>query len=494
MSLHTAIIGAGIGGLAAACRLAKDGHQVTVFERNGAPGGKMNRVTSQGYYFDTGPSLLTMPHVLEELFHYCGYETSEWLETVELEPGCRYFFADGTEFNIYSKMGQTLDELQRIAPEDITAYQEFLEYAANLYRKTQPAFIDNPLQEWRDIFAADLKDVLSIDAFTTVSKRVDSYFSSPYLRQLFKRFTTYNGSSPYQAPATLNVIPHVELNQGSYYVKGGIYAIAQSLEKMAKTLGVQFHYNTPVTGLVINDTNVEGITTGGPGSPNEHPFDRVVANSDATETYLELVSEGRLSTRKKEKIASIEPSCSGFVLLLGIDRTYEQLCHHNIFFSSQYEEEFRQIFREKKMPDDPTIYVVNTSLTDHGHAPEGHSNLFILVNAPYLTDEQNWYELSKTYAGHIINELEKRGLDGLERHIRFQSVITPRDFYQRYRSNRGSIYGTSSNSRWAAFRRPKNKSPYFENLYLVGGSTHPGGGIPLVLLSAKHAHTLMKRN
>jgi phytoene desaturase len=219
----------------------------------------------------------------------------------------------------------------------------------------------------------------------------------------------------------------------------------------------------------------------------------VISNSDATETTLRLLPDAVIPPRKRKKAANIEPSCSGFVLLLGIDTKYEQLVHHNIFFSDNYEREFEQLFEKKIMPDDPTIYVANTSFSDPDHAPKNGSNLFILVNAPYLSKHYDWEVSEQLYGDKIIRELEKKGLRGLSKHIKFRKSITPVEFYQKYRSNKGSIYGTSSNSMFSAFLRPRNKSREVEKLYYVGGSTHPGGGIPLVIQSAFNAVELIGR-
>ncbi len=219
----------------------------------------------------------------------------------------------------------------------------------------------------------------------------------------------------------------------------------------------------------------------------------MIANSDATDTITNLLPKTSFSKRKIKKVKSIEPSCSGFVLLLGIDTKYEQLVHHNIFFSDDYKREFEQIFEEKVMPDDPTIYIANTSFSEPDHAPSGGSNLFILVNAPYLSDHYDWKDEQHSYEKKVISKLEKRGLTNLRSHIELQKSITPADFFRIYRSNKGSIYGTSSNNMFSAFIRPRNKSHEIEGLYFVGGSTHPGGGIPLVVQSAFNAVNLIER-
>ncbi len=484
------VIGAGLGGLAISCLLASKGHKVTVFEKNDAPGGKINQIESAGFRFDTGPSLLTMPSLLEELFSRCGADINDYLILKPVEPICRYFYRDGTVLSCYQHRDKMLDEISRIAPEDVSAYKEFLSYSGELYNRTKDAFLFNPLYSFKDLGNLNLLDFFKIDAFTTVSERVDSYFESPYMRQFFKRFTTYNGSSPYQAPATLNVIPHVELTLGGYYIDGGMYALIKALVRLAKSLDVRFLFDTSICKIKVKDSSVQSlIDTYG----NMYNADLVISNSDAAETYLNLLDGKDVSKKKQHNIRSLEPSCSGFVLLLGIDKTYERLSHHNIFYSKNYEKEFHKIFEEKVMPEDPTIYIANTSVSNPEHTPEGGSNLFILVNAPYLSDRYDWNERETDYVSHIITELEKRGLSNLSSSIVYKSTITPVDFYDKYRSNRGSIYGTSSNNRMAAFMRPRNKSRELDGLYLTGGSTHPGGGIPLVILSAFHALELIER-
>ncbi|XWN38412.1 MAG: phytoene desaturase family protein [Balneola sp.] len=486
--MNIIIIGAGIGGLSAACLLAKQGHSVTILEKNESVGGKMNEITKNGFRFDTGPSLFTMPYILDGLLKECGTSLSGELEMVPLDINCRYFFQDGMQFNNYSDRAQMFREIRRIAPEDEKAYIKFLKYAETLDKKTRNAFVLNPLYDFSDLKNLNLFSFLGIDAFTTVSKRVDSYFESPYLQQFFKRFTTYNGSSPYQAPATLNVIPHIELNEGGYYIKGGLYRVAESLRNLAISLGATIEYNAKVDRIHILEGKVKGVET---ESGDLKECELVVANSDASETILNLIDEFSISTKRKEKQKKLEPSCSGFVLLLGIDIQYEQLIHHNIFFSADYETEFSQIFEDKVMPGDPTIYIANTSYTDKDHAPESGSNLFILVNAPYVSDSYDWK--SSSYGDKVIRKLEQRGLKNLSDHIHYRHEITPKDFYEKYLSNKGSIYGTSSNNKFSAFLRPRNKSREIEGLYFTGGSTHPGGGIPLVVQSAINAVELINR-
>lgn len=485
------VIGAGIGGLSAACELANEGHEVTVFEKNASPGGKLGEMEIDDFRFDTGPSLFTMPFVAESLFERCGSKLSDFIETVPLSPLCRYFYPDGTVFDSFDDRDAAVEAISRLSEADSKRYTDFLDRAAKLYERTAQSFIFNPLADFRDLRSLRWWDMLRIDAFTTVSDRIDRSFESDYMRMFFKRFTTYNGSNPWQAPATLNVIPHVELNQGGYYVKGGLYRIVDALMKLATSLGVTFHFGSEVQAIGEKSGHIDHLVVNG----EKIGFDLVVSNSDATHTYTKLVSDDVIDQSKKKQLASIEPSCSGFVLLLGIDRQYESLVHHNIFFSSDYKQEFDDIFKRGVLPSDPTIYVANTSHTDPDHAPEGGSNLFILVNAPWVRGGSEMSDSEReSYAEKIMLRLAGHGLRGLMASVRVQHTITPVDFQQMWLSNRGSIYGTSSNHRLSAFLRPRNRSPFLRNLYLVGGSTHPGGGIPLVMLSARHACELIRRD
>ncbi len=488
--MKIAIIGAGLGGLTSSCMLAKQGHDVTIYEKNEKPGGKINEIRANGFRFDTGPSLLTMPFVLESLFDFCEADISEYLDIRPIDPICRYFYQNGTQFDCYQDSGVNIAQLQQFAPDDVQAYKAFRKYSENLYERTKEAFLFNPLYGLSDLSSLKLTDFFKIDAFKTVSERIDQMFQSSELRKFFKRFTTYNGSSPFQAPATLNVIPHVELSMGGHYINGGMYSLIEALSRLANELGVEISYNTEITRIEAEKGRVNGITD---TSNNTRFTDLVVSNADAAETYLRFFEDSEVSYWKKSQVENLEPSCSGFILLLGIDKSYNALLHHNIFFSDDYEKEFRQIFEEKVMPENPTIYIANTSFTNKKDAPGEGSNLFVLVNAPYLSDEYDWEQQKEKYRDLIIKKLQLRGLTDLQDHIVYSESITPNDFYQKYRSNKGSIYGTSSNNKLSAFMRPRNKCRSVEGLYLVGGSTHPGGGIPLVTLSAFHAVELINR-
>ncbi|MBX2989911.1 MAG: phytoene desaturase [Bacteroidetes bacterium] len=483
------IIGAGLGGLAAAIRLAQYGYSVTIVEKNERVGGKMDIVRRNGYTFDTGPSLLTMPSIIKELFTSVGEAMEDHITLVPVDPICRYWFSDGATLDASGNLKTTEEEIARLSPSDVEGFRKFIAHGERIYKASADTFLFQPFG------SLDVKCILGnikrlpavakLDAFRTLDDAVESFFADSRLRQLFNRFATYNGSSPYHAPATLAIIPYIEFAFGGWYVEGGMYKLAAALEGLAKRKGVRIQRSFEVSNIVAEGKRAKGILSKSGGMI---PADIVISNADALYTHKELLNGSR------GKFESVEPSLSGFVLLLGIRKIFPQLKHHNVFFSADYKDEFDVMFNHLKPSPDPTIYICQTSLSDSSHAPAGCSNIFVLVNAPplrcagadssreYLFD---WEKEKHEYRNLILRKLSALGLGDIEKHIEYEEIITPLDFERRYNAYRGSIYGTSSNSRMAAFLRPPNKSAEVENLYFAGGSSHPGGGIPLVLLSGK---------
>jgi len=484
------IIGAGLGGLSAACRLAKNGFSVTVLEKNESIGGKVNFVSADGYRFDTGASLLTMRHILEELFTFCEKRIEDYLEIVPLEPICRYFWSDETVFDASQDIEKTEREIEKLEPRDVESFRKYLADAKQKYEIAEKTFLAHSLNDLPKLLRPEyFKDLLAISSLRTLDEHNRRYFKSPKLQQLFNRFATYNGSSPYKTPATFALVPFVEFGLGAWYVKGGMYEIPRALEKLARELGVKIYTESAVEKIVIENGKAIGVRVGG----ETFGADSVVANSDAIETYRNLIDAKERRKFSDRKLEKREPSCSGFVLLLGTRRKFENLAHHNIFFSDDYKAEFDRIFKKKRPAMNPTIYVCATSRTDATQAPEGHENLFVLINAPYTSEQTDWQIEAQAYRNLIIKKLEDFGLKGLEDSIDFEQIITPEDFEKKYAANKGSIYGISSNGIFSAFLRIPNKARDIENLYFVGGATHPGGGIPLVLLSGKMASELILR-
>jgi phytoene desaturase len=483
------VVGGGLGGLAAAIKLQAAGHCVCLLEKNEHVGGKLDTVQSDGYTFDTGPSLLTMPWVIRELWESVGRNADEVLEIIPVNPVCRYNWQDGTRWEHRSALPELIAEIRRLSPEDAVSFFRFMAFAGRIYEATSEPYLLAPFSGWRDFVTPRfLRDAPALDSFHTVDQAVRRYFRSPYLRQVFNRYATYNGSSPYCAPATFCIIPYIEFVEGGWYIKGGMYTLVREMVRLAEELGVQVETGADVIEVCLRNGIAHGVRL---GYGRELTADRVVVNVDALHGLRHLVAPEARRRWHNRRIDRIEPSCSGFVLLLGIDRDYQQLVHHNIFFSSNYPSEFRAIFDLQVPAPDPTIYVSATVRSDVNHAPAGGMNLFVLVNAPAMSERFSWEREATGYRNLVVRSLEARGLSNLSQHIRFERIITPATFAERYRAWRGALYGASSNNMFAAFLRPPLVSPDVRRLYFVGGSTHPGGGIPLVLLSGKAVATVI---
>jgi len=497
VSKTIAIIGAGVGGMAAAIHLAAQGFRVQIFERNASVGGKLNLLECDGWRFDTGPSLLTMPDVARDLFAVAGASLDDALELVPLDPTCRYTFPDGIIFDTSSEQERMMATISEFSEHDAEHFPRFLDYGRRVYEITAEPFLFNALDGMPQVGSALLRrlnrpqDLARVLSPITLHQLVKRHFRDPHMQQVFDRYATYNGSSPYRTPAVYAIIPYVEYHFGVWYPRGGLYRLAEALVDLLAKVGVELHLNAPVRRVICGGRGVMGIELVEGG---DIPADAVISNVDIATTYRYLVPEDARPRAFVERLASMEPSLSGFVLLLGTDCRYDHLLHHNIYFSDNYRQEFFDIFERRVAPRDPTIYVCATSRTDATQAPDGGENLFVLVNAPYLSDDFSWTAERENYRDLVIDKLERMGLVGLREHIVFERIITPEDLEARYGAQRGAIYGFSSNSLFAPFARPQNRAPDLPGLYFAGGSVHPGGGLPLVMLSGKIAADLIARD
>ena len=487
MTKPVVVIGAGIGGLSAAIRLAAAGHQVVVLEQNAAVGGKMSEIREAGFRWDTGPSVITMRHVLEDLFASAGCRLQDYLTLEALEPITRYFYPDGTVFDCSRELPKMIDQIRAWDERDVEGYLNYLAYAARLHRITGSVFIYDQPPTLASFAQVAPRDMLSVDAWRTMQGAIEGFVHSPQLRQLLGRFGTYVGASPYRAPATLNVIAHVELNEGVWYPRGGIYAIARALERLAGEMGVDIRTQCGVKQIVVENGEARGVILQD-GSRIE--ADTVLANVDVATVYEKLISAG--VSRRLPKLTAQESSCSGFILMLGVEGQHSQLAHHNIFFSLDYRREFTQIFEDGVPPDDPTVYVSITSKTDAIDAPDGCENWFVLVNAPALGEHFDWATQATVYRERVLDVLARHGVDIRDK-IRVERMLTPVDLQRLTGARRGALYGWSSNNMFAAFRRPHNRAGDIRGLYFAGGTTHPGGGVPMVMLSGKVAANMIIR-
>ena len=480
------IIGAGIGGLSAAIRLAAAGRRVEIIEQNPQVGGKMSEIHAQGFRWDTGPSVISMRHVFEVLFRAANRRLEDYLQFEAVEPLTRYFYPDGTQLDISRDLSRTLEQISALHPRDAEGYLSYLAYAARLHRITGQVFIYDQPPTFASLARVSPLDIPHVDAWRSMDSAIRSLVRSPHLRQLLGRFATYVGASPYRAPATLNVIAHVELNGGVWYPRGGIYAIARALGHLAEELGVKIHLGQPVRQIIVGDGGAQAVEL---ADGTRRDAAAVIANVDVATVYERLLPAPAYQ-RRAGQLATSEPSCSGFILLLGVENQHPQLAHHNIFFSSDYRREFESIFQQGQPPDDPTIYVAITSKTDTADAPTGRENWFVMVNAPALDSRFDWQRNAASYRNRVLERLATFGLD-VRPHIRSEHILTPHDLQRLTGARRGALYGASSNNPFAAFRRPHNRAADVRGLYFVGGTTHPGGGVPMVTLSGKVAADLL---
>jgi phytoene desaturase len=475
------VIGAGLGGLAAAAYLLNRGLSVEVHEKNSSVGGKIQEFNKDGFRFDTGPSLLTMPAIFAELYKEMGLNFYNEFNLFKLNPICRYFFNSGTVVNSYHEVNAFKEELKQLDSADAENLEAFLNYSEEIYQIAAPLFLYTDFHRklnladkevWKSIF-----NLHKIDPLKPMSKAVGNYFKSDEVKQLFLRYATYSGSSPYTAPATLNIIPHVEYKLGSFYPLGGIRRVIDRLTAELLKKGVKFFFASEVKRLLINGNRAYGIVN---QNGLESLASAVICNSDVKWSYENLLAS--------TKFNKLEPSTSGAVFLWGINRIHKDLSQHNIFFSADYKKEFSDLTKNLKYPLDPTVYVnITSKAPNSSDAPLGQENWFVLVNLPYLVEEQDVEAGIKDVKLAILKRLNKAGLKDLENHILFEKTISPEDFSSNYYSNRGSIYGISSNSKSSAFLRQSSFSRSIKGFFFCGGSVHPGGGMPLVILSGKNA-------
>jgi phytoene desaturase len=481
------VIGAGVGGLAAAARLAAAGHEVTVCEQAPTVGGKLGtheRQTPAGRFrFDTGPSLLTLPQVFRDLFLETGDPIESVLELRPVEPIVRYRFTDGTRLDSTANATALRARLDAaFGPGAGSDWQRLTQRGERIWRASRGPFLGSTVNGLADLArqAVRVRDLLAIGPGQTLRQLGTRYLRDPRLRTVLERYATYTGSDPRRAPATLAVVPYVEQAFGGWYVQGGLHQLAGALTDRVTSRGGTVRTGTDVVRIETAAGRVSGVRLADGG---RLPADVVVANADARHVYRDLLPLPRLLRRVRRAV----PSLSGFVVLLGVRGRTPGLAHHNVLFPATYDQEFDAVFGDPAAPvADPTIYI--SCPDDPAVRPDGHEAWFVLVNAPRHgrgPGAVNWDspELAGSYAGRLLGLLARRGLPVTDR-LLFSEVITPADLARRTRAPGGAIYGTSANGPRSAYLRPANRSPV-PGLFLVGGSAHPGGGLPLVALSAQ---------
>jgi phytoene desaturase len=428
-----------------------------------------------------------MPQYVDELFILAGKNPIDYFQYEKLETVCNYFYEDGTRISAFADRAKFAAEIAEKTKDSAESVIQFLEKSKNIYEITNSVFLQRSLHKFSSYFNwGTFKSLLrfpEIDAFRSMNQAIEAWFTDYKTIRFFNRYATYNGSNPYKAPATLNVIPHFEQHFGAYFPVGGMYSIASSLVKLAVDLGVKFNFNSFVDEIEVNNDKACGVKVNG----LSHTADIVVSNMDVWYTYQKLLKGFSVP----ERIRQQERSSSALIFYWGISKPFPELEMHNIFFTEDYSEEFKQIWADKTIYEDPTVYVNISSKNKLDDAPEGSENWFTMINVPSDTG-QDWDTLIIEARKNIISKLSRNlGID-VNKLIVCEEILDPRGIDSKTFSYQGSLYGSSSNSQFSAFLRHANFSSNIKNLYFVGGSVHPGGGIPLALLSAKIVDGLIK--
>jgi len=484
--MRVAVIGSGLGGLAAAATLAARGYQVEVFEKNPWLGGKAAQLEEQGFRFDMGPTILIRPSVLRRIFTEAGRRMEDYLKMVRLDPQWRCFFDDGLVLDLEDNLGAMATSLDKLKPGMGQGFLDFQQLSEQLHAISDKFFFWRPVGTMMDTLdlkgafsLSVLRDVMRMRLGQTVAGTIREYIPDARVAQMLDHYTQYVGSSPDASPAILCAIGHMQSEEGIWYPMGGTRAVPEALVRLGRELGVRYHTSIEVERLVIEDGKVAGFVT---AERETLRFDAVVSNEDAVRTYRELIG-GDLAKRF-DKEREYEPACSGVVLYLGLNKRYEHLAHHCFVFSRDPHEEFHHIYDLGQPAPDPTCYLASTTRTEAATAPEGGDALYILVHTPYLRPGHNWEEMLPKYRQVILDKLKRTaGMPDIEERIVFERALTPLDIHNRYKVLNGAIYGLSSHGRWNGAFKPSNTRRDLDGLFLAGGAAHPGPGMPMVLMS-----------
>ena len=476
------VIGAGIGGIATAARLAKNGYDVTVLEKESTPGGRCNQIIRDGHRFDIGPTLFLMPEIWEETFAALGEKMSDHLELTRIDPTYKVHFDDGLQLALTSNIGEMQTQLEKV---EKTAFTGFLNYIAEgnrHYKMSVEKFVGRNFYNIFEYFSpGNLPLLFQLKALKKHYANTSRFFKDERLKAAFTFQNMYLGLSPYDAPATYSLLQYTELAEGVWYPKGGMYAGILALVHVAEKLGVKFIYNAPVKSILTTKNRVTGAML---QNGDTLTADIFVGNADLPYIYKELLPKNKESKKLENKLYT----CSTIMFYWSVDKEYPQIGHHNVFLGGDYKASFDQIFQDHTLPDVPSFYVHAPARTDKAAAPEGQDTLYVLVPVGHLDErsKQDWEALVNRARETVFARLAKEmGAGDLREHIKFETVYYPPVWQKRFNLEKGAAFGLSHNFWQVGYLRPQNRHKQYKNLYFAGASTHPGTGLPIVLLSAR---------
>jgi len=476
------VIGAGIGGIATAARLARNGYKVTVLEKNETPGGRANQIVRDGHRFDIGPTLFLMPEVWEETFTSLGEKMEDHLDLRRIDPTYKVHFDDGLQLELTSNIGKMQEQLEKVEETAFTGFLNYIAEGAKHYKISLEKFVGRNFFSIFDYLSLkNLPLIFKLKALDKHYHNTGRFFKDERLKAAFTFQNMYLGLSPYDAPATYSLLQYTELAEGVWYPMGGMYAGIQALVNVAEKLGVKFIYNAPAKKLETNGEKILGVVV---EDGRTFSADIYIGNADLPYIYKELLPDPTEAKKLEEKLYT----CSTIMFYWGVDKMYPQIAHHNVFLGGDYKASFDQIFQDHDLPDVPSFYVHAPARTDPAAAPEGQDTFYVLVPVGHLdaASEQDWSERVKRARQTVFERLSKEmGISDLKSHIKFEIVYQPETWKERFNLEKGAAFGLSHSFWQVGYLRPQNRHKKYKNLYFAGASTHPGTGLPIVLLSAR---------
>jgi phytoene desaturase len=476
------VIGAGIGGIAAAARLAKNGYDVTVLEKESTPGGRCNQILRDGHRFDIGPTLFLMPEIWEETFASLGEKMSDHLELKRIDPTYKVHFDDGLQLELTSNLGEMQTQLEKVEKTAFTGFLNYIAEGGKHYKMSVEKFVGRNFYNIFEYFSlGNLPLLFQLKALKKHYANTSRFFKDERLKAAFTFQNMYLGLSPYDAPATYSLLQYTELAEGVWYPVGGMYAGIQALVNIAEKLGVKFIYNAPVKKMNEEKGKIKSVIT---EDGRDFTADIFVGNADLPYIYKELLPKNKEAKKLENKLYT----CSTIMFYWGVGKEYPQIAHHNVFLGGNYKASFDQIFNEHILPEVPSFYVHAPARTDKDAAPNGQETLYVLVPVGHLDarSDQDWEALVTRAREAVFTRLAKEmDADDLKEHIKFEIVYQPHVWKERFNLEKGAAFGLSHNFWQVGYLRPQNRHKQYKNLYFAGASTHPGTGLPIVLLSAR---------
>lgn len=477
------IIGAGVGGIAAAARLAQSGLHVTVLEKNSRPGGRCDRMERDGHTFDTGPTLMVMPLLYDAEFARLGASAREMLDLQRVDPTYHLVFDDGRQLALTSDLHSMREQLEAIEPGSYPGFLRYLEEGCRHYSLGIDRLVNRDFRKASDFFALrNLPLAFQLKPFVQHYRNMSAYFDDPRLKAAFTFQDVYMGLSPFEAPATFSMMPYSELAHGVWYPRGGMYRIVESLMDLARRAGAEFVFNTTVKEITVRDGRARGVLL---ATGQRLAADAVLADADLPYVYHDLLPQDGTAARLERK----RFSCSVVSFFWGVDKRYETLAPHTLFLADDYRENFESIIDDLTIPKNPSLYIHAPSRLDPSMAPVGQDTLIAIVPVGHLsqTKEQDWSEIGDQARRQVFRRLATLGITDLQDHIKFEVNFTPLSWHKRYNLMKGSTHGLCHNLTQLGYFRPSNRHAHYHNLYFVGASTRPGTGIPTALVSARLA-------